>query len=311
MDGPFGWWPVDFRPWPAAAADRTIELGVPVNGGTVSDRLARRAWFAVGGGVAAVIVLIVAVVALTRGGGEEEQVATGHSDRSTTTEHATTVPSTPATAASAPTTTAPPPATAAFKYLPLFPFHGVDDARAWQQSYRSGGHQPWHNDAGMTAEAFVASLGFRDIDRVVSSQVTGNEAHLEMGYSNPNGEPAVAADIHLARLGSGDDAPWEVVGTRDTDLSLETPRYGATVRSPVTVGGHITGVDENLVVQVFQLSSEAPLGQSAGLPAGGVDSPWRTTVSFHGATDPVLTIVVSTGGHIQGVERFAITGVRR
>jgi hypothetical protein len=61
---------------------------------------------------------------------------------------------------------------------------------------------------------------------------------------------------------------------------------------------------------VRQASAEAPIGEACCLPAGGVEAPWQTTVSFSGATDPALTIVVSTGGHIQGVERFAITAVR-
>jgi hypothetical protein len=65
-------------------------------------------------------------------------------------------------------------------------------------------------------------------------------------------------------------------------------------------------------VRVHQPSSEGPIGESpCCLPAGGERMPWETTVSFAGATDPALTIVVWTGGHYQGVERFAITGVHR
>jgi hypothetical protein len=131
-----------------------------------------------------------------------------------------------------------------------------------------------------------------------------------VGYDTTESRPAAAAVIHLVRIGEGPDAPWEVVGTADDLLTLETPAYGSTVRSPVTVGGHISGVDESLSVQARQPSSPAPLGGTSGLPAGGMHTPWETTVSFDGATDPVLTIVVSTGGHYQGVERFAITGVR-
>jgi hypothetical protein len=81
------------------------------------------------------------------------------------------------------------------------------------------------------------------------------------------------------------------------------------VSSPIAVGGTITGVDESLRVQVRQPSSEAPLGERCCLPAGGEGTPWQTTVAYAGATDPALTIVVSTGGHVQGVEIFAITGV--
>jgi hypothetical protein len=46
-----------------------------------------------------------------------------------------------------------------------------------------------------------------------------------------------------------------------------------------------------------------------GLPAGGENQPWATRVSFRDATDPVLTSVASAGGHLQGIERFAVTAV--
>jgi hypothetical protein len=52
------------------------------------------------------------------------------------------------------------------------------------------------------------------------------------------------------------------------------------------------------------------VGERCCLPAGGVDSPWSTSVSFTPQGAETLTIVVSTGGHIQEVERFAVTGVR-
>jgi hypothetical protein len=58
-------------------------------------------------------------------------------------------------------------------------------------------------------------------------------------------------------------------------------------------------------------SSTGQLGERCCLPAGGTHTRWDTTVAFTGAADPALTVVVSTGGHVQEVERFAITGVRR
>jgi hypothetical protein len=198
-----------------------------------------------------------------------------------------------------------------FRYQPLWPFLTQADADAWREQNRSQGSQPWHLDAEQTAWSFTTGfLGFGEIDRVVTSDIRDREAWVSMGFVSDSGGLSTAAVVHLVRFGDGDDAPWEVVGTRDTDLTLETPRYGSGVTSPITVGGRITGVDENLRVQVRQSSSEAPIGASCCLPAGGVGTPWQTTVSFSGATDPALTIVVSTGGHIQGVERFAITGVR-
>jgi hypothetical protein len=196
------------------------------------------------------------------------------------------------------------------RYPPLWPFGSQAEVDAWRQQYAAQGSQPWHLDAGETALAFTTGyLGFGEIDQVVGSDVRDREAWISVGYDAGSGA-STAAIVHLVRFGPGDDAPWEVVGTRDTDLTLETPSYGSQVSSTVTVGGRITGVDENLRVQVRQASSASTLGEACCLPAGGVEAPWQTTVSFSGATDPALTIVVSTGGHIQGVERFAITAVR-
>jgi hypothetical protein len=199
---------------------------------------------------------------------------------------------------------------AEFRYPPVWPFSTQAEVDAWRQQYAAQGTQPWHLDADATALAFTTGyLGFTEIDQVVGRDVRDREAWISVGYDAGSG-PATAAVVHLVRFGPGDDAPWEVVGTRDTDLTLDTPSYGSSVSTTVTVGGRITGVDENLRVQVRQASSEAPIGQACCVPAGGENTPWRTTVSFSGATDPALTIVVSTGGHVQGVERFAITAVR-
>ena len=45
--------------------------------------------------------------------------------------------------------------------------------------------------------------------------------------------------------------------------------------------------------------------------SGSATCTWSATVSYAGATDAALTVVVSTGGHVQGVEAFAVTGLRR
>lgn len=197
-------------------------------------------------------------------------------------------------------------------YVPLYPFAGLADAQAWQQAYRSGGHQPWHLDAGETALSFTRGyLGFTEIDRVVGSVRTAADgAHVDVGYLNPAGRAAVAATLHLMRFGAGSDAPWEVVGSDDTTFTLDVPRYGSTVSSPVRVGGLISGVDENIVVSARQLQREAPLATAPGVPAGGEREPWTVTLAYAAATAGPMTLVASTGGHVQRVERFAITGVR-
>jgi hypothetical protein len=206
--------------------------------------------------------------------------------------------------------TAPSGSNALGRYQPVWPFTGADEAADWQRRYRSGGHQPWRLSADATALAFVRYLGFDEIDRVTRRTVAGGDARIGVGRSTGEGRGRAAAVVHLIRLGSGSDAPWEVVGTDDTDLTLTAPAYGAAVSSPVTVGGRITGVDESIRLEARQRSSGDPIGRSCCVPAGGQGSPWSARLTFHGATDPVVTIVVSTGGHVADVERFAVTAVR-
>lgn len=152
-------------------------------------------------------------------------------------------------------------------------------------------------------------LGYREVDQILGRKVSGDQAWVNVGIKLPNGDTSVAATVHLVKIGTGSDAPWEVVGTEDTTLSLTTPRYGSTITSPVTAGGRITGVDENLRVRIWRLGS-GKAGESAGVPAGGDNAPWSTKVRFSAPAGSVLTIAVSTGGHVAAVERFAITGVR-
>jgi hypothetical protein len=225
-------------------------------------------------------------------------------------------PTAPATTApgQAPST-APPPATtipaSGFSYQPLYPFRTLQEAAAWQASYRASGAQPWHLDPGQTTLSFTGFLGYSDVTTVLAVNNDSSGAHVTVGFPNPNGAPVTSAVVHLRRFGTANDAPWEVVGTDDSpDFSLTKPVYGATVRSPLNVGGAIIGVDENIRVQVLQLSSHTPLGVACCTPAGSSGAPWAATVTFHGATDSVLILAASTGGHLAAVERFTVTGVR-
>jgi hypothetical protein len=199
-----------------------------------------------------------------------------------------------------------------FRYQPLWPFASEKAAAAWQHRYRVGGQQPWHLDAEQTALSFTTGyLGFTEIDKVVSRAIRGDDARITVGYQNSDGSNSVAAVLHLVRIGGGLDAPWEVVGTNDTMLTLDKPEYGATVASPLNVSGRITGVDDSIRIDVRQLSSAVPIGTYCCVTAGGDLTPWSARVNFRGATDQVaLTIVASTGGHVQGVERFTISGIR-
>lgn len=198
------------------------------------------------------------------------------------------------------------------RLIPLWPFTTSAEVRDWQAASRSHGSQPWHLDAGATALAFTrGALGYTDVDRVTSRSVSATDARIGVGYRLPGGTRThTAAVLHLIRFGTGRDAPWVVVGSDDLQLTLDTPRYGSVVTSPLHVGGRITGVDENLRVVVLAPASARPLVTSAGLPAGGNRTPWSTTVAFHPPHGTVLTIAVSTGGHLKRVELFAVTAAR-
>ena len=198
-----------------------------------------------------------------------------------------------------------------FSYLDLFPFKGVRDALAWEAAYRNGGHSPWHLSPGLTALAFTQGyLGFRGIGAVTSQKIRGADADVGVGFRNPDGRLSTAAVLHLRRLGTGPDAPWEVVGSEDSSLTITRPGYGSQVTGKTTAGGTITGVDESLHLWVRGLSSSHPLGEVCCIAAGGQKQPWTAVVRFSRGTDRVLTVIVATGGHVAAVERFAITAVR-
>jgi len=221
----------------------------------------------------------------------------------------TRAPNTPATTPAVPGTPAQTTGLPA-GYLPLFPFASLADVRAWQASYESGGHQPWHRSPDITATAFAAFLGYTDVTQIFQSAVSGGDAHVAVGIKLPDGTISTAAIIHLVLFGSGTYAPWEVVGTDDRTFTVDRPAYGSTVPSPVTVGGTITGVDESIGVTVHTLSAQVPAGAYCCRAAGGTRNPWSARVTFLATPGQVITIAAATGGHVAAVERFAVTGAR-
>lgn len=198
-------------------------------------------------------------------------------------------------------------------YVPLWPFENYAQARQWQTEGEPAGASPWHSDPAATAQFFVENyLGFTDLTEITSRKIGADQAHIGIGYHDPNGTLRTAAVVHLVRYERtpGDQAAgWEVVGTDDTTFSLETPAYASTVASPVTLGGHITGLDEGIHVWARTLAGGV-LEQHCCTPAGGQHRAWSVTLAARPlpASTPVL-LVASTGGHLQQHERFAIQGV--
>jgi hypothetical protein len=242
------------------------------------------------GGVAVSLALFVGACGSSDDAGSGESSSSSSSSSSTTTS-----------------STTPP---AAFAYQPVYPFANPAEVAAWQERYRTDGDEPWHLDAEETARSFVQFLGYVEIDEVGATTGDAQDAHVEVGYTNPDDRFSTAAVVHLVRYGSGDDVPWEVVGTDDTDFSLTTPEYGATVTSPMAVGGLITGVDEGISVTVLRLHEPEPLGTFCCVGGGGEGSPWSATVPFSALAGSVLVVSAETGGHVQDVERFTVTAAR-
>lgn len=210
----------------------------------------------------------------------------------------------PAPAAGAPT-----PGGYAFGYVPLWPFPDQAAADNWLQQGRPAGDSLWHADPAATALRFTREyLGFTDLDRTTTVNEQPREAWVGVGQADPRGESLTVATLHLARLGPAADAPWEVVGSEDTELTLDTPAYGTPAQPVLTVGGVISGVDESLHVQARQ--SSGLIGEYCCLPAGGQSSPWSVTLTTAPAQPGAVTVVVSTGGHYALIERFAVTGLR-
>jgi hypothetical protein len=196
-------------------------------------------------------------------------------------------------------------------FQPLFPFANLAHAQAWQRAHASGGHESWHLSPELTAVAFSQEyLGFSEINKVADHRVSQGDARVAVGLTLPDGRVSSAAIVHLVRYGSGNNAPWEVVGTDDTTLTLDTPAYGATVASPVKIAATVAGVDEYLHAEAHTLGAGQPLGTFCCQPAGSRANPWSLTVPLHANAGQVITIVVHTGGHVAPTERFAVSGVR-
>jgi hypothetical protein len=195
--------------------------------------------------------------------------------------------------------------------MPLFPFSDATAVSTWQESYRTGGHQPWHLDPGSTALAFAAYLGYQNVDKVISVATDAAGAHVSVGFTTggPVSATSTAAVVHLVRWGTGTNLPWEVVGTDDSTFSLTEPAYASLVRSPITAGGSISGADESIKLEVLSLASTTPVGGFCCVAAGGTNRAWAATVSSTAPPGAVVTIAASTGGHLATVERFTVTGV--
>lgn len=280
-------------------------------------RRARRTRRYVAAGVAVAAAVSVAVVASVAAQQDDAppkvQVA---EPGATTTGLPTTSASSPATSATAPPTTSPvlvvpPPTTpvstpALSTTIGLWPFRTQHEVDAWSAAPRSNA-EAWHLDAGQTALRFTQEyLGYTEIN-TANAAYDDAGARVTVGIEATPQLTTTAAVLWLVRAGSTPDAPWEVMGTEDSDFSINPITSPAS--SPLTVSGTISGVDENIKVQVLSPSA-GRIGSACCAPAGDPSAPWSLRVDLTQTSDDLVTVAASTGGHLAGVERFTVTGVR-
>ena len=60
----------------------------------------------------------------------------------------------------------------------------------------------------------------------MTTSCTAQDRLVGVGWLDPNGKASAVGLVHLLRWGTATDAPWEVVGTHDTRLTLTDASYG-------------------------------------------------------------------------------------
>jgi len=183
-----------------------------------------------------------------------------------------------------------------------------DLATSWPYSSRSEARAhiasagPEMTDPRAVALRFV--LGFLqrpEVDRVTGVRSQDAGLGVTVGRRVPeSGRVIDVTTVYLVRVAASDSAPYVVVSATAPYLSITGPAAGAAIRSPLTVSGRITGVDESIRVDVRVLSRPAPIG-SARTPGGGDNSPWSAPVSFPATADRGATVVAWTDSAVDGL----------
>ena len=192
---------------------------------------------------------------------------------------------------------------------PLWPFRTFADAEAWRAAAAEG-HQPWHADAAGTAALFTTSfLGFTEIDEITSTDVRADEAWIGVGYREEAGRPPVtSAVVHLVRFGPHADSPWRWSAPATPASRWTPPATGPASRHRPRSAARSRAWTSAWSCRCAS-RRRGPARRGPVRAGGRRGLPWQTTVAWSGASDPALTVVVWTGGHVQDVERFAVTGV--
>lgn len=222
----------------------------------IRERVARRRrlrLLLVPAGAVATAAVVVAVVALVSPG---RQAAPGPANHGPTT----------------------PPAVRADSYVgpAIWPFTSDADARAWEQD---PGERAWASSEQQVAQRFA-----RDVLHLEQVTAVPDQDRMSLRQGG--------VEVGVARLAHREHGPWTVRSVDGGDLTVTAPTPGAAVVSPTTVVGRISGVHQNVQLQL--VTTDGRRLAEAGAPAGQ-EVPWQGTLSWTDAD-------WSTGGII-GVTR--------
>jgi len=159
---------------------------------------------------------------------------------------------------------------------------------------RSTAVWPVAGTAGLTdpvkaARAFAVDyLGFAD--PVVGAFAQGDSRSGEVEVRALASGPATTV---LLRQLSG-ESTWSVLGAGTANIEVTRPEAGATISSPVEVQGSALAFEGNVVVQVRQDGTAAPLGEAPVTGGGDVLRPFAGSIPFRAPTSAYGALVLLT-----------------
>lgn len=160
----------------------------------------------------------------------------------------------------------PSPAPATYDGPAIWPFHSQAEGQEW---LADRGGKPWAGDPLEVSERFASDfLALSGVTASVPSSFGLPRPHRYTTQLSAGGRSV--GRVELARY--GDAGPWTVVRVGGTDLTLTTPAPGSRVRSPLQVSGRVTGVDEN--VRLDLVTRSGAVIATSGAPAGS-EVPWE------------------------------------
>lgn len=233
-----------------------------------APRGAPRTWWWAAGALAAAGVVSLAAVLVGDGDGPDRAAPPVASPAASSSPTTTSAPTTAPTAG--PTQPVPPAVDRSTAVWPVAGTAGLTDPVA-------------------AARAFAVDyLGFTD--PVVGAFAQGDSRSGEVAIRPRATGPATTV---LLRQLSGEDT-WSVLGATTGNITLTRPEAGDTVRSPVEVRGTALAFEGNVLVQVRQDGTAAPLGQAPVTGGGDVARPFSGAIGFQTPTATYGALVLVT-----------------